>query len=297
MKTTLTSITATVLVLALTLAYGAEPWKLDINANVTTTINSYSDSWIGGEAGSFTWGSQFIGIAERQLQNKLNTKTTLKLQFGQTKVQNNTTKRWGAPEKSTDLIDAEELLRYTTGAWFDPFASARVISQFQDNRDALIVRYVNPLDITEALGVSRTLRKNDIMDWSTRIGVAARQLVDRKHLDPANGKRTTDVTNDGGLELSMNLKAENAQKWLKFLSSLTLYEALLSSKAEEAQGTVAADYWRYPHLKWENSLSLSLAKYIMLNVSAYAFYDRDISNKLRLKEIFSVGLTYNFSKK
>jgi hypothetical protein len=280
-----------------TAGLSAEPWKIDANANLTTAINSYSDSWTGGEAGSFTWGSQFLGTAERQLSPKLNTKTTLKLQFGQTKVQDKTSKRWSAPEKSTDLIDAIELLRLTLGAWADPFVSFRAISQFLDGSDNLLIRYVNPLDLTEAAGVSRTLKKSENIDWSTRIGVAARQLVDRQKLDTATGNRKTDVTKDEGVEFDMDLKAMNAQKWVTLLSTLRIYEALLSSKANEFKGTSAENNWRYPHVQWENTLTLTFAKYLMLNLIAYAYYDKDISTKVRLKETFSAGLTYIYSKK
>jgi len=285
-----------ILVLA-TGVIAAEPWKIDLNANLTTAINSYSDNWTGGEAGSFTWGSQFFGIAERQLSKTFNTKTTLKLQFGQTAMQDKTNKHWSVPEKSTDLIDGEELLRYTLNAWVDPFFSVRAISQFLDGSDSLLVRYGNPLDITEALGVSRTIKKSETVDWSSRIGAAARQVIDRHRLDTATGERKTDVTNDGGVECNMDLKATNKEKWLTLLSSLRLYEALLSSKANAAKGTNTENDWRYPHLKWENTLTITFAKYLMLNVTAYAYFDKDIKNDMRLKETCSAGLTYIYSKK
>jgi hypothetical protein len=274
-----------------------EPWQIDVNTNLTTALNSYTNNWTGGEAGSFTWSSQFLGAAQRQLSKKFNTKTTLKLQFGQTEVQDKTNKLWKAPEKSTDLIDGEELLRLTLNAWVDPFASIRVISQFLDGSDSLLVRYVNPLDITEALGASKTLIKNDNVEWSTRLGAAARQFVDRKHLNPANMSRKTDVTKDGGVELNMDLKAINKEKWMTLLSSLRLYEALLSSKSDELKGTSKDDDWRYPHMKWDNALTLTFSRYLMLNVTAYALFDKDIDADIRLKETFSAGVTYIFSKK
>ncbi|MCU0609314.1 MAG: hypothetical protein MUF22_06065 [Chitinispirillaceae bacterium] len=281
----------------LALSLSAEPWKIDINANTGTTLNAYSDSWEGGEAGSFTWTSQFLGMAEKQLSPIVNSKSTLKLQFGQTRVQDKTSKRWSAPEKSSDLIDGEELLRFTAGAWVEPFASVRVISQFFDGSDTLLDRYVNPLEISEALGASRTLRKTAVIDWANRLGVAARQLVDRNGLDPVSGTRSTDVVNDGGLEYIMDLKAQSPQKSVSLMSSLRLYEALLSSAAGDTRGTERENDWRYPHVRWENTLTLTFAKYLMLNLSAYAYYDKDKSDEVRLKETFSAGLAYLFSKK
>jgi hypothetical protein len=283
-------------ILFLMAGLSAEPWIIDMNANLTTALNTYSDSWEGGEAGSFTWGSQFLGTAERQLLPKLNTNTTLNLQFGQTKVQDKTSKQWSAPQKSTDLIDALEMLKLTLGAWVDPFVSIRAISQFLDGSDALI-RYVNPLDLTESAGVNRTLKKNDNIDWSTRIGAAARQLIDRQKYDAVSGNRATDVTNDGGFEFNMDLKAMNAAKWATLLSSIKIYEALLSSKADEFKAEGRENVWRHPHVKWENTLTLTFATYLMLGLTAYAYYDKDINTSVRLKETFSAGLTYMYSKK
>jgi hypothetical protein len=274
----------------------ADPWKLNLNANISTSLNTYSENWTGGEAGSFTWGSQFLGIAERQLSKKINTKTTLKLQFGQTETQNRETKDWSVPQKSTDLMDGEELLRFTTGKWADPFISARAISQFIDGSDSIMKRYVNPVEITEAIGISRSLKKNELIDWSTRFGGATRQYVDRHKLDASTGTRSTDITNDGGIEMNMNLNAVNKAKSVAIISALRVYEALASSKADDAKGTDSADYWRYPHVKWENTMTLTFARYLMLNFSLYAYYDKDIKNDARLKETLAAGLTYSFIK-
>jgi hypothetical protein len=276
-------------------AVRAEPWKLDLSTNLTTALNSYSDNWVGGEAGSFNWATQFLGVAERQMTEKTSTKTTLKLQFGQTVQQDKKTNDWSVPQKSTDLIDGEELFRLTLGAWVDPFVSIRGISEFLDKSDTLLVRYFNPLELTEAIGVSRTLTKSETVEWSSRLGLADRQLIDRHKLDTATGVRKNDVTNDGGFELDMDLKAANAAKWISYLGSLRLYEALFSSKANTFKGTSQANDWRQPHLKWENTLTLTFAKYLMLNISAYAYYDKDIASSLRLKETLAAGLTYIYS--
>jgi hypothetical protein len=273
----------------------AEPWKIDLSTNLTTALNSYSNNWEGGEAGSFNWASQFLGVAERQMTVKTNTKTTLKLQFGQMAQQDKTTKFWSVPQKSTDLIDGEELFRLTLGSWVDPFISIRGISEFLDKSDTLLVRYFNPLELTEAIGGSRTLAKTETVEWSSRLGFADRQLIDRHHLDTATGVRKNDVTNDGGLELDMDLKAANKEKWISLLSTLRLYEALFSSKADKFKGTPAENYWKWPHMKWENTLTLTFAKYLMLNLSAYAYFDKDIKSDMRLKETLAAGLTYVYS--
>ncbi len=275
----------------------ADPWKLDADISLSTAINSFTDNWVGGDAGSFAWASQFLGAAQRRLSPFADTKTTLNLQFGQTETQNKTTKTWSVPQKSSDLIDGEELFRLTLNSWVDPFVSVRAISQFVDNGDSALVRYGNPLELDEALGANRTLDTNVNVKWSARLGAATRQVINRNYLDSVSGERATSVIDDGGLQVNMDLSASNKAKWISLLSSLQLYEALVSSEAAGVKGTSAANDWRQPHLKWENTLILTFAKYLMLNVSAYAYYDRDIADAIRLKETISAGVTYLYSRK
>ena len=111
-----------------------------------------------------------------------------------------------------------------------------------------------------------------------------------------SGKRENDITNDGGAEMNMDLKAANAQNWVTLLSQVRVYEALVSSKADEFTGD-SANYWRYPHIKWDNTLTLTFAKYLMINFSAYLLFDKEINDRARLKEVFAAGLTYIYTKK
>jgi hypothetical protein len=278
-------------------SYAADvtPWKLTLNTNVTVGLSTYSDSWVGGEAGSFSWAWQFLGGAEKQLTPSLLTTNTLKLGFGQTKTQNKDTKTWSVPQKSTDLIDFETVERLTLGGWVDPYISGHVISEFVDGRIAECLHYGNPIDISEALGIARTLVKQEQVDWSVRLGGAARQLVDRYTLDPSESKGyKSDVNNDGGVELVTDLKAANKAKWASYATTVRLYEALASSKAKDLQGDAKND-WRYPNANWENSLTLNVTKYIMVNGYVQFLYDRLIHKNWRLKETLGVGLTYMYS--
>ena len=99
----------------------AEPWKLEADVNLTLTQNNYSDNWVGGEAGSISWAFNSNWLAERQLNAKINSKSTLKLLFGQTHSQDVETKNWAKPVKSTDLIDFESVFRFTLETFVDPY--------------------------------------------------------------------------------------------------------------------------------------------------------------------------------
>jgi hypothetical protein len=105
-------------VLAATSLSNAEPWKKSLDLGLNLTQNSYSDNWSGGEVGSVSWVSQANGTFERQFSPKFNFKNTTKLQFGQTHTQDENTKDWKKPIKSTDKIDIENVgrLRFRLGS-------------------------------------------------------------------------------------------------------------------------------------------------------------------------------------
>jgi hypothetical protein len=265
-----------------------EPWKLSIDANATLTLNTYSDSWVGGEKGTFSWATRVTGNAEKQIGSHVNSTNTLKLAFGQSKTQDSADD-WSAPVKSTDLIDFESVWKTTLGKAVDPFISGRVITQFLDTRTE-VDHYANPLDFTESIGAIRDIFDKERITWDARLGFAARQVVDRY---PPEGEPA--VVYDGGIELVTKLEASLRKDVLTYTTSLKVYEALVRHDAPETS------YWRYPDINWENTLKLSIMKYVMVSWYVQLLYDREIAQQDdggllwgdQWKNTLAVGLTYN----
>jgi len=215
------------------LVTAGEPWKLSLDANLTMTLNTYSNNWAGSEKGSLSWATNWLGIAEKQMGKSFNTKNTLKLAFGQTKVQDEETDHWSAPQKSTDQIEFESVLKMTLNTWVDPFIGVRVTSQFLDGRDPGLAHYGNPVEVMESFGGRRDLVKKDALTWDLRLAGAARQHVDRIW-DDLN-------TSDGGIEMVTELNAVVRKDVVKFTSTLKLYEALMRAGSD-----TLPDWWRHP---------------------------------------------------
>ncbi len=265
-------------------------WKVSINSNLTLSMNMYSDNWTGGELSAFSWVAQFNGVFEKQLFDKLNNRNTLKLAFGQTMLQQEDStgeKEWLDPEKSTDLIDLESLFRFTLHSFVDPFIGVRFVSQFYDASVPDDPYAVNPIAITESFGAARALVKNDNITWDARLAGAVRQSIERRKRDVDSA-----FTNDGGLEFVTEFGAVNKAKWLEFSSILKVYEALFSTASDDEQDF--PQEWQYPDINWENSLTVNLTKYIMMNVYLQLLYDKEIDSDPRFKETLSLGLTYTF---
>jgi hypothetical protein len=270
----------------------AQNWSKSLELNFTTTQSSYSNSWAGGEAGNVSWVFNANGIFEKQISPKFNFKNTSKLEFGQTLMQNKDTKKWAKPVKSTDLIDIENVGKFTLGWLVDPYTSLRLETEFYDGSFASIKRYFSPAKITESAGLAKTITKTEKNELVTRLGFALRQIITSQVVDIAAQKTQTKTTNDGGMESVTDLKLTLSET-LGFVSKLSLYKALFYSKANEFKGTPRADYWKMVDANWENQVTAAVAKYVTVTLYAQLLYDKEISLRGRFKETLALGLTYD----
>jgi hypothetical protein len=259
----------------------AEPWKYSVNSSFVSAVNLYTNNWIGGEFNSVNYTAQIFADASRQFTPLLLNKHALKLAFGKTMLED-TLHHWKS-RKSTDLIDYESLLLLTLHKYVDPYFSARLISEFLDQSQSANTRYFNPLDISEGLGVHRDIRKSEALTWDARIGLLARQFVDRHHEDLV-GNFKTNTTASEGIDAESGLKTVNSAKTVTFSSLLRVYEALLSSDS--------GSDWRYPVVDWNNLLTVNITKYVIFNWNAQLLYEKKLDKNPRLKNVLSVGLSY-----
>lgn len=274
-------IAATLLILPALVIAEQKPWEIFLDANVTLTLNTYSNSWTGEEAGSFSWASHILFQAHRQLYKKFRTENTLKLGFGQSKIQDKDTDEWSDLQVSTDLIDFETLGKFTLDGFVDPYIAGRVQTTFFDasptNHE---VRYANPIIVTESFGVSRSFVDKENHKFSTRFGGATYQRVNRK----------VETTNDGGLELVTNYNINAKENIITYISFLNLYQALMSSENVNNK-------WKTIDIDWQNNLSVNITKYIMISFMFQILYDRNISEDLRTRQLLSLGLTFKYKSK
>ena len=267
-------------------------WEKTFNLGLNVTQATYSDSWVGGEAGSFSWTANADGVFKRQISPKFNLKNTVKLAFGQTHTQDKDTKKWAKPEKSTDKIDLESLGRFMLNAWVDPYVAFRFESQFLDGSVDTNKRYINPILLTESAGIAKTLYKKDKDEVLSRLGIAIKENINRDAISPDDPTTTENITSmDGGLESVTDVNKVLNDK-LAYVGKLSLYKAFFFSKKDDFKGTEAEDYWKAVDINWENTITASISKYIQVTFYTQLLYDKQISKKGRLKETLALGLTY-----
>ena len=267
-------------------------WIMASDINVTLTQNAYSENWAGSESGALSWALNSNSLAESQLTPAFNSKTTLRLAFGQTHSQDRETKVWASPVKSTDLVDFESVLRLTHGWVVDPFLAGRVETQFLDERDADETRFLNPAVFTESFGVVRSFIKEEKREWSTRLGGALRQHVDRDVLSEESAERETVTTSDAGVEFVSEFKTPLADGKIALWSDLTVFQAVFNSEKDDLEGLPGADDWKSPDVNWENTFTANITNHLMVNLYVQRLYDKEVDASVRLKETLSLGFTF-----
>jgi len=267
-------------------------WKKSLIVDVTTTQTAYSDSWVGGEAGSLNWVSNLNGTAEKQMAPWLNYRSILKLSFGQTVTQDDSTKKWSKPKKSTDLIDWDNLGRLTLQSFVDPYAAFRFESQFAFKLSEEKTVYLSPMKFTESFGIARKFysgKKTDVI--ISRFGFAFRQITTKYLVDSSLTETKSVTTNDGGIESVTDVQLTMNER-LVYVSKLGLFKAVFFSDKDKVKGTPFEDDWKAIDVNWENSVTAQLSKIITTKLYVQLLYDKQISYRGRLKETLGIGFLF-----
>lgn len=282
-----------ILIVCFTGLISAESWKIYSDASLSLAQSAYSDNWAGTELSSLTWFGNSNSYAEMQITRYMNSRTTLKLAFGQThtqKTDEDGNKYWTKPDKTTDKIDLESVMKFTLGYYLDPYASVRMESQFLDYTQSSMdnTRIVNPVLFTESAGASKTLMKKENEDLNARLGLALRQYIDMHSVKTIFPKEFENLTtNDGGLEFVLEYNKTVDLTKSTFNSRLQVFQAMFNSKSDELN-----DDWKAPDLSWENSLNTKLFAFITASLYIQLKYEQEEVKAAQFKETLGMGFTF-----
>ncbi len=263
--------------------------------------SSYSDNWQGGEAGSLIWAATHRSTAETWLSQSLLWNNELRMEFGQTHSQTKA-KDWLKPAKSSDKLRFDSILKIKRGWAVDPYLAFTFESQFLD-ASGVDKRYINPIDMTETIGVARDIfNKPDVRVLTTRLGFGVRQRIHEFDIllpDSTIGSETK-TTNDGGFEWVTDLILGSAKSKYSFVSKLTVFEAIFNSKKDEFVDNPATsdderDFWKSPDLNWDNSFRANISSILQTSLGWQLLYDKEIHLGGRLKQTLTLGLTYKWA--
>lgn len=262
----------------------AEGWQKSGSIALNLSQNTYSDNWVGEERSNVNWSVNLNTIFRRQLSEIVHNRNTVKLAFGQSHMQEldeNGEKYWAKPTKSTDQIDLESLFRFTFGWEVDPFAALRFESQFIDKLGGEETKVVNPITITESIGLARQIIKTEKRELTTRIGVAFKQLLEAREDDFIDAI-------DGGLEFITEFETPLLRDMVQYNTKLYLYQALYYSEADDDQD----DNWKALDMNWEHVLSAKLIGMVNMNLYLQLLYDKQVIDEFRFEQNLGLSLSY-----
>ncbi len=280
---------AVTLCAGLSIAQGGDSngWETSLGASLGMTQATYSENWTGGEIGSIIWAANLHATAQKQLSDKFRSENELKLEFGQTHNQNQDTKEWASPMKSTDKIRLDAILKYTPGGWLDPYVAGIFQSQFYNATYPEKKFYVDPIELTESVGASRTLYEDDLGKATTRLGFGLRQNL-WKVYDAVNDETTSESTWDGGIEWVTDW-TKQLNETLNYTTKLSVFQALFYSEEDEAG---IGDEWKSTDVAWENLVTAKVYSVIQVSLAWELRYDEEVSTAGRFKETLALGVAY-----
>lgn len=268
-------------------------WKKSLIIDITATQTAYSDSWEGGETGAASWVGNLNGKTEKQLSPDFSFASTLKLSFGQTLTQDSD-KNWSKPRKSTDLIDWENVGRFTLNSYVDPFVAFRLETQFLDASVEAKKRYLTPLRLTESAGISKKLYEKENSQIISRLGLAVRQILKKTIVDSTNLTIEDSTLTDGGIESVTDVTLSLNER-LKYTGKLTLFKALFYSEKDNVKETEFEDHWKAIDVNWENIVNASISKIITVNFYTQFLYDKEVTKKGRFKQTLGIGFVFKLA--
>jgi hypothetical protein len=270
-------------------------WQTHLEASLAAAQSSYSDNWGGGQSGSINWVANLHAVANKILTSLVRTENDLKLQFGQTHNQVDSTKVWQIPVKSSDRIRFDTVWKFALRTYVDPYAAGYIETEFYDATVPAHKIALSPLEFSESAGISRDITKTASTKLNTRLGFAFRQKIIKAAVpdpvDPTIYNTTTTRVNDGGLERVTDF-TQAMHKNLLYTSKLTVFKALFISNNPLENDPVRKDFWKTPSVNWDNILSANVTKIVQVSLAWQLLYDKPISLAGRFRQTLALGVNW-----
>jgi len=243
-------------------------WKNEVVGNLTLSQASFNN-WEQGGENSLAWQVKLETTFERVTQ-KWNWVNKGKFELGFAKISDDDAR------KSADVIDLESVLSRKLKKLLNPYisisAKTQFVSGFEFNEEAKteISKFFDPGYFTQSVGVG--YKPND--SFRLRAGFALKETITNKFNQFAGGDKTL-------IEPGLTYIANFKQKWgdnILYKTKLDLFSNLKSIDSVD--------------LLWENNVTMKVTKHINVNITFDVLYDKSISDKMQIKEVLGIGLTY-----
>jgi len=262
-------------------------WAVDLVTKLAASQAAY-DNWQEGGLNTLAFTTGADGKATRTSQRWTQTHQ-MRLSFGLVK-QDTLDFR-----KADDLIQINSSLQYRGDDFFkrfQPTISASMRTQFAsgfnykrnpfteppksgDAPPVKVSEFFSPATFTQGLGLTYNPQP-----WiKSRLGLGAKEtvvVIDRLRVlygvDPGRAVRV-----EAGLESRTEFDREIAEN-IRLQSTLSLFAAFNQPDL--------------PDLIWENLVTMKVNSWMNVNLEFVTLYDRDLSKRVQLKEVLSLGVSF-----
>ena len=256
-------------------------WKTSVIGKVAGTQVGFQD-WQGGGVNSLALSTGLEGTATH-ISGRLEQKHEMKLSFGVVK------------QDTLDLRKAEDLIWLSSTfvykgegffGKFNPTFSTSVRTQFAEgfnfDTDPISGVRTPPVKVS-AFFAPATLQQSfglryEPAEWfSQRLGIGAKEtVVTIRRFRSLYGVNPQDAVRfEAGIEARTEIDKELVEN-VHYKSSLGVFAAFNSADN--------------PDLIWENLIAMKVNSWLNVNFEWVGLYDKDVTDKLQLKEVFSIGV-------
>ena len=254
-----------------------EIWKKQIITGFIINQVSYSN-WVKGGENALSWTAN-VDIRFEKDDTKANWSTVGKFAFGQTKQQNLELR------KSVDKIDVSSVYTYKYKKTLSPFFGVSMLTQFATGYDYSKTPKVPKSNFFDPVYLEQSAGAGFLFTpfFNTRIGIAIREIVSKSYAKWGY----TDNPDTPEIE---KYKIE------KGITSVTTFykeiaeNLLVDSKLEMFS---KLDGIKNVDIKFENTITAQIVKYIAVKFVMLLYYDRDISKIIQTKQTLGMGFTFN----
>jgi hypothetical protein len=279
----------------------AEPdtfgWRNHAIVGMNFNQASFSN-WQAGGSSNIAWAWTLNSVFEK-VQPKYIWRNTGLLEYGFVKQEDDDLR------KSIDLVAVETLYTRRVEFYLKPYVSASARTQLSHGRDydektgssngvpifPVTSDFADPLYLGQSAGLGYILIPG-IM--TTRFGFSVRETI----TDTFRGYAINDDEEDNGLEFDdcTGNPACDRYKIETGAESITEYARKLDEDSAFSSRLGLFYAFQQPDeldMSWRNDLTIQTLGFLNVNFGLEFLFDQDVINKLQVKQLLGVGVSYN----
>ncbi len=256
-------------------------WKNTIIGGINFSQTSYSN-WAKGGQNSFAWNMSIDSDFKRN-GGAWDWAIDGDVDYGILKQEKT------AARTSLDKMDVSTTVAWKAAVFVNPYFSLGLLSQFTKgfdySKDPIVAKsnFFDPAYFTQDIG-ARVKVKN-IFD--SHLGIGLKETLTRKYNQYADDPGT-EVIEKFKIESGITSKSKlDATIWkvLQLKSELVIFKPF--TKLDKIR-ILEVD------MNWDTKVNANLTKFIVITFNIFLLYDKDVMDKIQMREYAGIGLKYQF---